>query len=1544
MVDAGGNSNLEAESDSLNVMATTLSITSAPVGTSLNALLYPVSGNCDTGQGDVVVTVGAPNESSTVNCVNGSYNAFLNISGVTENPMSVTALQNGNNKSFLPNPINDQNGPVSAPIATAPGVVIGGTSYNLVINCNEAQEIVSITGNGIDPDPQTHICAGSGLENFELNIKQGVSFSSPNNLTISSTDEYENPSQSTTSVDVAIDTLAPTILISNGGDIIEGDDAVFTVTVNDESSFLGFTPTSSSGTISSGACSLSPCTVTVTGASVGELTLTVAVGTVVDAGGNSNLEAESDSLNVMATTLSITSAPVGTSLNALLYPVSGNCDTGQGDVVVTVGAPNESSTVNCVNGSYNAFLNISGVTENPMSVTALQNGNNKSFLPNPINDQNGPVSAPIATAPGVVIGGTSYNLVINCNEAQEIVSITGNGIDPDPQTHICAGSGLENFELNIEQGVSFSSPNNLTISSTDEYENPSQSTTSVDVAIDTLAPTILISNGGDIIEGDDAVFTVTVNDESSFLEFTPTSSSGTISSGACSLSPCTVTVTGASVGELTLTVAVGTVVDAGGNSNLEAESDSLNVMATTLSITSAPVGTSLNALLYPVSGNCDTGQGDVVVTVGAPNESSTVNCVNGSYNAFLNISGVTENPMSVTALQNGNNKSFLPNPINDQNGPVSAPIATAPGVVIGGTSYNLVINCNEAQEIVSITGNGIDPDPQTHICAGSGLENFELNIEQGVSFSSPNNLTISSTDEYENPSQSTTSVDVAIDTLAPTILISNGGDIIEGDDAVFTVTVNDESSFLGFTPTSSSGTISSGACSLSPCTVTVTGASVGELTLTVAVGTVVDAGGNSNLEAESDSLNVMATTLSITSAPVGTSLNALLYPVSGNCDTGQGDVVVTVGAPNESSTVNCVNGSYNAFLNISGVTENPMSVTALQNGNNKSFLPNPINDQNGPVSAPIATAPGVVIGGTSYNLVINCNEAQEIVSITGNGIDPDPQTHICAGSGLENFELNIEQGVSFSSPNNLTISSTDEYENPSQSTTSVDVAIDTLAPTILISNGGDIIEGDDAVFTVTVNDESSFLGFTPTSSSGTISSGACSLSPCTVTVTGASVGELTLTVAVGTVVDAGGNSNLEAESDSLNVMATTLSITSAPVGTSLNALLYPVSGNCDTGQGDVVVTVGAPNESSTVNCVNGSYNAFLNISGVTENPMSVTALQNGNNKSFLPNPINDQNGPVSAPIATAPGVVIGGTSYNLVINCNEAQEIVSITGNGIDPDPQTHICAGSGLENFELNIEQGVSFSSPNNLTISSTDEYENPSQSTTSVDVAIDTLAPTILISNGGDIIEGDDAVFTVTVNDESSFLGFTPTSSSGTISSGACSLSPCTVTVTGASVGELTLTVAVGAVVDAGGNSNLEAESDSLNVMATTLSITSAPVGTSLNALLYPVSGNCDTGQGDVVVTVGAPNESSTVNCVNGSYNAFLNISGVTENPMSVTALQNGNNKSFLPNPINDQNGPVSAPIATAPGVVIGGTSYNLVINCNEAQEIVSITGNGH
>ena len=704
----------------------------------------------------------------------------------------------GSDKGSGSSSSKDKEGPASAPMATAPAGPVGGASYNLSIDCNEAEEVVSITGEGLEPDPQTHTCVGSGVEEFSLSLKQGVNLPSPNNLSLSSMDEHGNSAGDTTIVNVPIDTVAPSVAITaitnGGGNIIEGSNASFTVVVTDDSDFVAFTPevSSGSGSVTSGACSNSPCSVVVSGTKAGTLTLTVAAGDVVDAAGNANTAEASDSLNVGATTLSVTSAPMGTSLNAASYEVIGTCVASQGIVTVTVGMPDVSKTADCTGdpGTYTALLDISGVTANPMSVMAEQSGNTKNLSPSPANDQQGPASAPTATGPSVPVGDAYHDLPIVCTEAGEVVSITGKGIEPDPQTYTCTDSGAENFLLSIKQEISFPSVNNLTLNSMDQYGNLAGGITMVDVPIDTLAPSVAITNGGNIIEENDASFTVVVTDDSDFVAFTPevSSGSGNVTSGACLSSPCSVVVSEALVGTLTLTVAVGDVVDAAGNTNTAEASDSLTVIATTLSVTSAPTGTSLNATSYPVSGNCDVGEGGVKITVETAN-SVIKNCTGdpGTYTALLDISGVAAGPMSVMAEQGGRMASFSPNPVNDQEGPASAPTATPPSAAVSATPYDLVIACSEAGEVVSITGSGLNPNTQTHTCAGSGTENFSLDIARGENFPAPNNLSLSSTDQYGNPAggTTTTTVNVPIDTSAilPIVSIDNSLPNIDASNA-----------------------------------------------------------------------------------------------------------------------------------------------------------------------------------------------------------------------------------------------------------------------------------------------------------------------------------------------------------------------------------------------------------------------------------------------------------------------------------------------------------------------------------------------------------------------------------------------------------------------------------------------------------------------------------------------------------------------------------------------------------------------------------------
>ena len=111
----------------------------------------------------------------------------------------------------------------SAPTATGPDEAVFGDSYDLSIVCNEAGEVVSITGNGLEPDPQTHTCKASGAEEFSLSLKQGVKFLSPNNLILSSKDKNGNAADKTTMVDVPIDTLSTIVYID--GDSLPDIDA-----------------------------------------------------------------------------------------------------------------------------------------------------------------------------------------------------------------------------------------------------------------------------------------------------------------------------------------------------------------------------------------------------------------------------------------------------------------------------------------------------------------------------------------------------------------------------------------------------------------------------------------------------------------------------------------------------------------------------------------------------------------------------------------------------------------------------------------------------------------------------------------------------------------------------------------------------------------------------------------------------------------------------------------------------------------------------------------------------------------------------------------------------------------------------------------------------------------------------------------------------------------------------------------------------------------------------------------------------------------------
>ena len=579
----------------------------------------------------------------------GTFSGTMNVSSVTQNPPTITATQSVQIQLMDPHSvINDQ-----TPIANAPNITnqnpSGGNSKSLSVQCNEIGEVLTFSGTGLSPTTQTYICSHAATTVI-LTFANNIVTSSSNSITVSSVDANGNQTTNNSSFILPIDNQRPIVTVVAGPNIIQGDDATFTITVNDGSSFTPFTPQVSQGTITSGSCSASPCQVTVSGTSVGNLNLIVYSGTVVDAAGNANLSTATNSLSIRASNLSVNSLPMATSLNANNYMVSGNCEPTHGNVTVTIGTPNVSEIISCSGGNYSATIDVTLVTANPMTVIVTQSINEVNPSVAPENDQNGP-QVPTATAPMSIISGIFYNLPIVCSEAQERVQISGMGLNPSVQTHTCSNSGIENFNLALAQNTETSNPNNLTLSSTDQHGNSANGTNEVNIPIDTKAPVVSITNPSEAALGNNAVFTITITEGNSFTPFIPYVSSGTITSGQCSSSPCNVIVSGLSLGSLTLRISAGVVVDVVGNSNTLYTESSLDIVASYLSLDELHYATNLNASSYPVAGSCDSNRGSVTITVGTPNVSESVSCSSGSYSATLDVTSVTSNPMAVSVNQ-----------------------------------------------------------------------------------------------------------------------------------------------------------------------------------------------------------------------------------------------------------------------------------------------------------------------------------------------------------------------------------------------------------------------------------------------------------------------------------------------------------------------------------------------------------------------------------------------------------------------------------------------------------------------------------------------------------------------------------------------------------------------------------------------------------------------------------------------------------------------------------------------------------------------------
>ena len=530
----------------------------------------------------------------------GEFSGTINLVTVTQNPPQIKLMQGAaTNTTTTTNtvtvtislselPINDQVGPPSAPQITLGNIhssgFIGGfdnnnpiTSHDLTVVCNEPEEILSLEGQGIDPSPQTYTCSSTQIEDnsqmedetFTITLASGVETPDTNTLTLSSKDKYENPAQATTTVEIPVDTLGPRVEVVSGTNIIQEQTASFTITVTEENlGSVNYTATTSGAETDTYTCTTNPCNIT-TGSinTTGLLTLTVLAESISDDLGNLGDEVDrTNDLTVLPIgTLAFNSLLTINTLNANSYTVSGQCDSRLGNVTVDISGVSEDIACDAIQGgpvgggTFSGTMNVSSVTQNPPIITATQ-GVNTSNGPSIINDQ-----TPIASAPNILdenpSGGSSKSLSVQCNEIGEVLTFSGTGLSPTTQTYTCSPAAAITVILTLASNTETSSSNSITVSSADANGNPTTNNSSFILPIDNQGPTVTVVAGPNIIQGDDATFTITVTDASSFTPFTPQASQGTVtsdqSSGQCSSSPCQVTVSGANVGSLDLVVPSG---------------------------------------------------------------------------------------------------------------------------------------------------------------------------------------------------------------------------------------------------------------------------------------------------------------------------------------------------------------------------------------------------------------------------------------------------------------------------------------------------------------------------------------------------------------------------------------------------------------------------------------------------------------------------------------------------------------------------------------------------------------------------------------------------------------------------------------------------------------------------------------------------------------------------------------------------------------------------------------------------------------------------
>lgn len=1173
--------------------------------------------------------------------------------------------------------------------------------------------------------------------------------------------------------------------------------------------------------------------------------------------------------------------------NRAVYPVSGTCDIGQGDVTVNVGGVTTTTTCSAT-GTYSTTLNVTGVADGAVSITASQTNAAGTGTATATTSKDTVIAPPGITAPTAASNVGPNPTLTGTGEPGATVTVTEGG-NPVCTAVVTAG-GTWSCTTTLTDAVA-----NHTISAiqTDTANNTSTATTrSFTIAV---LPALSINTPAVINLANRTAYLV---------------------SGTCSVGQGNVTIVVGGVSTLATCSAAGTfsrtydvssvpdgavVVTASQTNPAGTGTATANTSKDTViapPVITAPINASTVAPNPTLSGTSEAGATVTVTENGNPvctaiaNASGAWSCATtlaaGNHTVDATQTDVANNTSTASST------SFLV---------VNAPIVSVdfPAVINAANqaAYTASGTCSIGQGDISLTVGSI---AVTLPCSATGT--FSTIVDVSALPDGLVNISASQTNVAGTDIDTKT---IAKDTAIATPVISGPAD---GS------TVAPNPAITGTGEVGATVTVREGATTV--CTATVDAAGDWSCASTLAPGahtitaTQTDVANNTSGAATVSFTIADLPIVSVTAPAIINAANETTYAIAGTCSVGQGLVTLTIG-PLTTTTACSSSGTFTATLDTSLVPEGDVTVRASQTNVTGSGIDSKDTTKDTIVLAPVLTSPSNGSTVAPNPAVSGTGEPGATVTVLEGAVT------VCTATVALDGSWTCASTLSFGE-HTVTATQTDTSGNVSGASNSTfEVA---NVPTVSVATPGVINAANQASYTVTG---------TCTTAAGTVTIAVDSI----ITTTACTAGAYTVTLdtsslSEGTVQITASQSNVTGTgSDTKNALKDTVvlpPVVSSPGNGDTVAVNPTISGTSEPGAAITVTEGGTPVCTAVADAAgNWSCTTTLGLGGHTIDVVQVDTA--GNTSTATSSTFTVANVPVVA-IAT-PAVInaANAATYPVTGTCTSAAGSVTLS---VGATTVTVTCTGDTFSAI-------VDASGEPDGTVVITASQTNP------IGVGTDTQNATKDTVNAAPVIVSPGAGTTVAQNPTIS--GTAEPGSTVTVSEGGNAVCTATADTSGnwtcastLGIGDHTVTAVS---VDGAGNTSAPATTSFTVADVPAVTINQPPVISQGNETAIPVSGMCETAAGVVTITIGTV--TVTTPCVNGMYATTVDGSGLPQGAATISVSQTNGAGTGTAVANTTKDTIVDAPVITGPANGSSSTTSPVITGTAEAGATVTVSENG-